>query len=73
MKIDCSKMSNKCDLAALIAMLLLAGLLAFVVYLAATSNTFFAGFVAASITFKWKSWIYDPVDQFLEKNWPFKP
>ena len=72
MKIDCSKMSNIGDLASLIAILVIAGVFGFVLYLSATSNTFFAGFIAASITLKWKIWIYDPIEQFLETNWPFK-
>lgn len=71
MKIYFSKLSNKGDLAALIAMLLIGCIFGFVFYLAATSNSFFAGFVAASIAWNWKNWIYDPLDQFLEKNWPF--
>ena len=72
MKIDCSKLSNKGDLAAFFAMLMIGCLFGYVAYLSATDNSFFAGFISASIVWKWKSWIYDPIERVLEKYWPFR-
>jgi hypothetical protein len=72
MKIDLSKLSNKDDLATLIALILLLCLLAFALYLSATNESFLAGFVVATMIWKWKSWVYDPIDRFLEKHWPFE-
>jgi hypothetical protein len=70
MKINCSKLSNKDDLVVLIAMLFIFLLFGFVFYLAATDNTFLSGFIASTITWKWKSWLYNPVNNFLELHWP---
>ena len=71
MKIDCSKLSNKEDLATIIAMILTVGLGAFAIYLAAKDYSFAAGFVVAIIICKWKAWIFDPIDKWLDINWPF--
>jgi len=49
-KIDCSKLSNKDDLIALIGMLFILSLFGLVIYLASTENTFLSGFLAATIT-----------------------
>jgi len=72
MKIDCSKLSNKDDLVVLIGMLLILILFGFVIYLAASENTFLSGFIASTITWKWKDWVYNPIDNFLEQHWPTK-
>lgn len=68
--IDTSKDSNKHDLIVLLSLLGLIALLSLVLYLAANENSYVAGFLSASIVWKWKSWYYDPLDAFLEKNWP---
>jgi hypothetical protein len=69
-KIDCSKLSNKDDLIALIGMLFILSLFGLVIYLASTENTFLSGFLAATITWKWKEWVFNPIDKFLENHWP---
>jgi NhaP-type Na+/H+ or K+/H+ antiporter len=66
LKIDCSKLSNKGDLAALIAMILTVGLVGFAIYLAVMDYSFAAGFVVAIIICKWKAWIFDPIDNWLD-------
>jgi hypothetical protein len=70
-KIDRSKLSNKDDLVALGCLLVLFLLMGMIMYLAANEENFEAGFVAATATWKWKQWLYDPMDRFLEKHWPF--
>lgn len=72
MKIDCSKISNKTDFIMLAGIVLLLCVLCLVAYLAATNNSFIAGFVAATFVWKWKSWIYEPIDRLAERHWPFK-
>jgi hypothetical protein len=68
-KIDCSKLSNKGDLVALLGGLFIFSLFGVVIYLAATENAFLAGFMAATITWKWKCWVFDPIDHYLERHW----
>lgn len=69
MKIDCSKMSNKDDLLVFIALIFIICIFSFIVYLASI-NTFLAGFVSATLIWKWKVWFYDPIDHFIETHWP---
>lgn len=69
MKIDTSKLSNKGDLLALLGMIVMAALFAVVFLLAAYGENFAAGFAAATITFKWKVWVLDPLDKVLDKLW----
>jgi hypothetical protein len=69
-KIDYSKLSNKGDLVVLIGALFIFSLFGIVIYLAATENNFVAGFCAATITLKWKCWVFDTIDNFLERHWP---
>lgn len=70
MKFDCSKISNKDDLIIILSLLFLITQISFVLYLAFSVNSFWAGFVSATVVWKWKSWFYDPVDAFLERKWP---
>jgi hypothetical protein len=70
-KIDCSKLSNKDDLIVFIGMIFIFSLFGFVIYLAATEYTFLSGFLAATITWKWKDWVFNPIDNYLENHWPF--
>jgi hypothetical protein len=55
----------------LIGTLFILSLVGLVFYLATTDNTFLGGFLAATITWKWKDWVFNPIDNFLEKHWPF--
>jgi hypothetical protein len=68
-KLNCSKLSNKDDLISLIGLVVMLFLFAFVIYLA-SKNSFLAGFVAATITWKWHDWLYKPIDSFIDRNWP---
>lgn len=70
MKLDCSKLANKDDLILLLSIGFLLLLLGLVLYLASAVDSFWAGFVAATLVWKWKAWFYEPVDGFLERNWP---
>lgn len=69
MKIDCSKVSNKGDLMALVGLVVVFVALAIAITLAAYAHTFLAGFFSATITWKWRDWIYKPLDQKLDKLW----
>jgi hypothetical protein len=69
MKIDCSKLSNKGDLLVLIALIFMVGIFCLIVYLA-FAHTFLAGFVSATLVWKWQVWFYVPIDNLLEKHWP---
>jgi O-antigen/teichoic acid export membrane protein len=69
MQIDCSKNSNKGDLLALIAIFALLGMFAAATLLAVYVDTFWAGFLSATIIWKWKHWIYNPIDRILDKLW----
>jgi len=69
MKIDCSKLSNKDYLVVFIGTVFILLLFVFVIYLAVTENTFLSGFVASTVTWKWKDWVYNPIDNFLELHW----
>ena len=70
MKIDCSKLSNKDDLVSLIVILLSIAIMAAVILLQLSGESFLAGVVAATAVCKWRQWIYAPVDGFLERHWP---
>jgi hypothetical protein len=70
MKIDCSKLSNKDDLVVLIGTVFILLQFGFVIYLAATENTFLSGFIASTIIWKWKDWVYNPINNYLELHWP---
>ncbi len=70
MKIDCSKISNQSDAVALLGIILIFLAIAFAVYLSAFVHTFYGGFVAATITWKWDDWIFKPIDKLLDKLWP---
>jgi divalent metal cation (Fe/Co/Zn/Cd) transporter len=70
MNIDCSKISNKTDLLALVGMVVIVALLAIAVLLAVYVDNFWAGFFSATITWKWHDWIYKPIDRLLDKLWP---
>ena len=69
MRLDCSKLSNKGDLLAIIVCLALFALFGLVIFLAATENTFVAGFLAATITWKWHEWVFKPADRLLNRLW----
>lgn len=66
--IDCSKLSNKDDLMALIFIIVIASLFFVALYLSSI-NSFLAGFVSATIVWRWKAWIYKPLDILLDSIW----
>lgn len=70
MKIDCSKLSNKDDLVSLIVSCISIAIMAAVILLQLSGESFLAGVVAATAVCKFKQWIYVPVDGFLERHWP---
>lgn len=70
MKIDCSKLSNKDDLVSLIVILLSIAIMAAVILLQLSGESFLAGIITATAVCKFKQWIYAPVDGFLERHWP---
>lgn len=70
MKIDCSKLSNKDDLVSLIVILLSIAIIAAVILLQLSGESFLAGIITAIAVCKFKQWIYVPVDGFLERHWP---
>lgn len=72
MKIDTSKISNKDDFVAILLLVIFICIFAFIIFLSATGKSFWAGFMAATLTWKWKQWLYEPTDAFLEKHWPSK-
>lgn len=72
MKIDCSKLSNKDDLVSLIVSCISIAIMAAVILLQLSGESFLAGVVAATAVCKWRQWIYAPVDGFLERHWPGK-
>ena len=69
MKIDCSKLSNKSDLIALLCFIITVGVLVFIVYLTMVNQTFMAGLLSASIYWNWKRLIYDPLDTLVDRVW----
>lgn len=69
MKLDCSKISNKGDAMALIAVLVLTVALCLALALAVYVDKFVAGFVSATIIWQWHDWIYKPVDAWLNRLW----
>ncbi|MDD3575720.1 MAG: hypothetical protein PHT38_02400 [Halothiobacillus sp.] len=69
MKIDCSKLSNKYDLLALVGILIIVIAVAAAFAIAAYINTFTAGFFSATIIWKWQEWLYRPIDRLLDKLW----
>jgi len=69
MKIDCSKISNKDDLLAMMGMLVIALAIGVAMYLAIYVDSFVAGFFNATIIWKWHDWIYKPIDRALDKLW----
>ncbi|OQY41384.1 MAG: hypothetical protein B6242_17490 [Anaerolineaceae bacterium 4572_78] len=70
MKIDCSEISNKSDLLAIAGMIVLGIVFTLAFLIAAYFDNFYAGFFTATIIWKWKVWIYKPIDQKLDKLWP---
>jgi hypothetical protein len=69
MKIDSSKISNKGDLMAIVCTLIILCLLAAAVFIAATMDSFFAGFFSATLIWNWHRWIYLPMDRLVDKLW----
>lgn len=69
MKLDCSKISNKGDLMALVGLLVLLAVLGLALALAGYVDTFAAGFFSATIIWKWRDWLYKPMDAWLDKLW----
>ncbi|GIU41028.1 hypothetical protein TUM3794_20460 [Shewanella colwelliana] len=69
MKIDCSKEANFGDLLALLMTLIMLSLFVGILYLA-TIQTFASGFIAGILTLRWKSWVYVPLNNILERLWP---
>lgn len=69
MKLDCSKISNKGDLMALVGLVVLAAAVGVALALAAYVNTFSAGFFSATIVWKWHDWLYRPLDAWLDRLW----
>lgn len=67
--VDCSKISNKADLLAIFGMVVIVVLLAFAVWLSYASNSFVSGFFSATIIWKWRDWIYVPIDKMIDKFW----
>jgi len=70
LKIDCTKLSNKDDVVCLVIVIMLILVLLTVITLQVKGYPFLAGIVVATAVFKWKNWIYRPVDAFLDKLWP---
>lgn len=69
MKIDCSKLSNKGDLMALVGLMIIATAFAVAIALAIYVNAFYAGFLSATILWKWHAWLYEPIDAWLDRLW----
>ena len=69
MKLDCSKISNKGDLMALVGLMVLTAVLGLAVILAVYVDRFAAGFFSATIIWKWYSWLYKPMNAWLDKLW----
>jgi|LGVE01.1.fsa_nt_gb hypothetical protein len=70
MKIDCSKLSNKEDAVTLFGMVLILAAFAFAIYLSIFVRSFWGGYVSATIVWKWKDWIFTPLDRWLDRCWP---
>ena len=71
MNIDTSKLSNKDDLVTVLVFFVFMGILAALFYLLLADDAFEAGFLFATAIFKAKDWVYRPIDNFLDKHWPF--
>ena len=69
MKLDCSKISNKGDLMALVGLLVLTAVIGLALVLAVYVDRFVAGFFSATILWKWHDWLYKPMDAWLDKLW----
>lgn len=69
MKLDCSKISNKGDLMALVGLLVLTAAISLALALAVYVDKFAAGFFSATIIWKWHDWLYKPMDAWLDKLW----
>ena len=70
MKVDCSKISNKGGLIAMVGVVVIFAALGIAIALAVYVDSFIAGFVSATIVWKWHDWIYQPIDRALDKLWP---
>jgi len=68
-RLDCSKISNKGDLMALAGLVILATAFGLALLLAVYVNTFAAGFFSATVIWKWRDWLYKPMDAWLDKLW----
>jgi divalent metal cation (Fe/Co/Zn/Cd) transporter len=69
MKLECSKISNKGDLMALVGLLVLVAVLGLALAMAVYVDAFAAGFFSATILWKWYDWLYKPMDAWLDKLW----
>ncbi|PKM47074.1 MAG: hypothetical protein CVV05_01410 [Gammaproteobacteria bacterium HGW-Gammaproteobacteria-1] len=69
MKLDCSRISNEGDLLALIGIVVVAAVLAVAILLAIYIDAFWAGAFSATIVWKWRDWIYAPIDRVLNRLW----
>lgn len=68
-RIDCSRISNKGDLVAIVGVLALTAILVLTLALAVYVDKFAAGFFSATVIWKWHSWIYKPLDAWLDRLW----
>lgn len=69
MKLDCSKISNKGDLMALVGLLVLMSAISLSLVLAVYVDKFAAGFFSATIIWKWHDRLFKPIDAWLNKLW----
>lgn len=69
MKIDTSKLSNLGDMVAIVAAIIFIALGFIVLYLFVYGHSFAAGFMCATIAWKCRDWVLDPVERLLDKLW----
>lgn len=50
-------------------MLIILLLFCLVVGLAVIGDTYLSGFLSSTIVWKWKDWVFKPIDAYLEKIW----
>jgi hypothetical protein len=65
--VDCSLAANAGDLLSLLFIAIVCCVLIFAVLLAYYTTNFISGFVASTIIWKWKAWLWRPMDKILNK------
>jgi hypothetical protein len=67
-RIDCSKLSNGSDAAAIVGVIIMFAIVALGIWLSVTGNEFWAGALMATLMFKFEPWIVRPLARLFSTN-----